>query len=79
MPGSLSDLGRLLVGLGLLLVVVGALLVLAGGPGGKLSWLGRLPGDIHVQRGNWSFYFPLTTSILVSLVLTLLFALWSRR
>ena len=35
--------------------------------------LGRLPGDIHIQRGNWTFYFPLATSIVVSLVLTLVF------
>ena len=41
--------------------------------------LGRLPGDFHVQRGNWSFYFPLTTSILVSVLLTLLFTFLSRR
>jgi hypothetical protein len=38
-----------------------------------------LPGDIHVQRGNWSFYFPLTTSIILSIVLTLIVAFLSRR
>jgi hypothetical protein len=44
-----------------------------------VPFLGRLPGDIHVQRGNWSFYFPLTTSIVLSIVLTLILALLSRR
>jgi hypothetical protein len=69
----------MLIGVGVLLVVVGGLLVLAGMLGDKAPPLGRLPGDIHVQRGNWSFYFPLTTSIIVSVVLTLLFTFLSRR
>jgi hypothetical protein len=68
-----------LIGVGVLLVIAGGLLVLSGSLGDKVPFLGRLPGDIHVQRGNWSFYFPLTTSILVSIVLTLLFAFLSRR
>jgi hypothetical protein len=41
--------------------------------------LGRLPGDIHVQRGNWSFYFPLATSLVLSVVLSLVFYLFGRR
>jgi len=61
------------------LVVVGGLLWLGSALGGKVPFLGRLPGDIHVQRGNWSFYFPLTTSIVLSIVLTLILALLSRR
>jgi hypothetical protein len=44
-----------------------------------VPWLGRLPGDIYIRRDNWSFYFPLTTSIIVSLILTLIFALFGRR
>ena len=75
----MADLGRMLVVLGVVLIVVGGLLWLGGAAGGKIPFLGRLPGDIHVQRGNWSFYFPLTTSILVSIVLTLLLAYLSRR
>ena len=51
------------------------MLVLAG----RVPWLGRLPGDIHVQRGTWSFYFPLATSLLLSVVLSLLFWLFGRR
>lgn len=65
-----------------MLMAAGALLFLAGAllwAGGRL-WpgLGRLPGDIAIQKGNWSFYFPLTTSLLVSLALTLLFWLLRR-
>jgi hypothetical protein len=70
-----GDVGRALIVLGIVLVGVGVLLSLVG----KVPWLGRLPGDIHVQRGNWSFYFPLATSLLLSVVLSLLFWLFSRR
>src|SRR5439155_658219 len=45
----------------------------------RVPWIGRLPGDIHIQRGNWHFYFPLATSIVLSLLLTLLFWLFGRR
>ena len=66
--------GLLLAAAGILIVVVG-ILVWAGG----LSWFGRLPGDIFVRRGNFTFYFPLATSILLSVALTVLFSLLSRR
>jgi thiosulfate reductase cytochrome b subunit len=71
----MADLGKLVLLLGLLLVVVGGLLMLSS----KLPFLGRLPGDIHVQRGSWSFHFPLATSLLLSVVLSLLLMLFSRR
>ena len=58
-------MGRFLIVLGIVLVVVG-LLVSFGVP------IGRLPGDITYRRGNFSFYFPLTTSIIASILLTLL-------
>jgi len=70
-----GDAGRALIVLGLVLVGVGLLLSFVG----KVPWLGRLPGDIHVERGNWSFYFPLATSLLLSVVLSLLFWLFGRR
>jgi hypothetical protein len=63
--------GRALVLLGLGIAALG-LLILVGLP------LGRLPGDIYVRRGSFSFYFPLATSIVVSVFLTLLFALFRR-
>ncbi len=70
-----QDVGKLLVVFGVLVALAGVVLILAG----RVPWLGRLPGDIHVQRGNWSFYFPLTTSILISVILTLLLTFLSRR
>jgi Protein of unknown function (DUF2905) len=75
----MTEMGKLLIGAGVALIVIGGLLVLSGSMGDKVPVVGRLPGDIHIQRGNWSFYFPLTTSILVSVVLTLLFTFLSRR
>jgi hypothetical protein len=69
------ELGKLLIGIGVLLVVIGVVLVAGGGVG----VLGRLPGDIHVERGNWTFYFPLGTSILISILLTLVLWLIGRR
>jgi hypothetical protein len=75
----MSDLGKILIGFGALMVVVGGVLLLAGSLFGKVPWLGRLPGDIHIQRGNWSFYFPLATSILLSVAVSLLLWLFGRR
>ena len=46
--------------------------------GGRVPWLGRLPGDIFIQRGNFSFYFPLTACLLISALLSLLFFLLRR-
>jgi hypothetical protein len=74
-----ADLGKILLGLGLVMVVLGAILLVAGGSAGKVPWLGRLPGDISVERENWRFFFPLGTSILLSVVLSFLFWLFSRR
>lgn len=71
----MGDLGKTLIVIGLVIVAVGGVLLLAG----RVPWLGRLPGDIYIQRGNFSFYFPLVTSIVVSVLLTLLFWLFSRR
>jgi len=70
-------MGRLLVGAGVLLALIGALLLLADRfPGLRL---GRLPGDISVERGNFRFYFPLATSIVLSIVLSLILWLINRR
>jgi hypothetical protein len=67
--------GKALIVLGLAIAAVGVLLVLVG----RIPWLGRLPGDIHVERENWSFYFPLTTSIVISIVISLVLYLIGRR
>jgi hypothetical protein len=70
-----ESFGKLLITFGLILAVVGGLMLLVG----KVPYLGKLPGDIYIQRKNVSFYFPLTTSILLSIILTILFSLFSRR
>ena len=71
----MGDLGKTLIVIGLVIVAVGGVLLLAG----HVPGLGRLPGDIYIRRGNFSFYFPVVTSLLVSVLLTLLFWLFSRR
>jgi Protein of unknown function (DUF2905) len=70
----MSGLGRALISFGIVLVIVGVVLSLSD----KLPWLGHLPGDIHIQRGRFSFYFPLTTCIIVSIVISLV-AYWIKR
>jgi hypothetical protein len=69
------SLGRLLFWLGVSFVVVGALLQLAP----QIPWLGKLPGDIQIERPGFRFTFPLATCLLISLVLTLIANLLSRR
>lgn len=71
----MESFAKLLIVFGVILATVGGLMLFIG----NVPYIGRLPGDIYVQRKNFSFYFPLTTSILLSIVLTLLFSLFSRR
>lgn len=70
MPG----LGKSLIVIGLVIAAIGLLLTLAG----KIPWLGRLPGDIFIKKDNFTFYFPLATSILISIILSLLLWLFRR-
>jgi hypothetical protein len=65
-----SSLGKSLIVIGLVVALIGVLLSFAG----RIPWLGRLPGDIYIKRENFTFYFPLATSIIVSLLLS--FVLW---
>ena len=75
----MTSLGRILVVVGGTLVVVGLLLIVLERLGaGPLSWLGRLPGDIRIEGERTRVYIPLTTSILISLLLTGLFWLFRR-
>jgi uncharacterized protein HemY len=64
---------------GVAMVLLGLVLLVAGHFSGKVPWLGRLPGDVYIERGSWTFYFPLATCLIVSVVLTLLFSLFGRR
>jgi hypothetical protein len=75
---TMAPLGKALIVMGLLLVVLGAA-VWGFGSGSITGPIpGRLPGDIYIRRGNFTFYFPITTSIIVSIVLSLIVA-WLRR
>jgi len=71
----MQDFGKLLLFVGLVLALAGLLITTVG----KIPWIGRLPGDVLIQRRNFTFYFPLTTSVLVSIILTLLLWLLSRK
>jgi hypothetical protein len=75
MANGIQHLGKFFILLGLMISAIGGILLLSG----KIPWLGRLPGDIIVQRKNFTLYFPLATSIFLSVILT--FILWfiSRR
>jgi hypothetical protein len=70
----MSDLARALIILGVLLVVVGLALLLVP----KIPGLGKLPGDIVIKREHFTFYFPLGTCILISIILSLIFWLFRR-
>ena len=70
----LGSFGKILIIFGVILVVIGLLLSL----GDKIPWIGKLPGDIYIKRERFTFYFPLMTSIIISLILTLLFALFRK-
>lgn len=72
---EVESIGRTLVIVGLVIAGLGAVLML----GGKIPWIGKLPGDILIERKNFSFYFPLATSILVSLLLSLVFWFLGRK
>lgn len=71
----MQEIGKIVVMIGALVVVVGIILWRLPS---LFGWVGKLPGDISVQKGNFSFYFPVATCILVSIVLTLLSWLFRR-
>jgi hypothetical protein len=70
-----SGLGKILVIVGAVMAAIGVLIWL----GGKIPGIGRLPGDILIKRGNFTFYFPIVTSILLSIVLSIIMALLRRK
>ena len=70
----MPELGKFLVILGAVIVILGLLLWTGIGSG----FLGKLPGDIRIERGNSAFYFPIVTCIIISIVLSLLFSLFRR-
>ena len=72
---GLGPIGKLLIFFGLIISATGIIILLAG----KIPWIGRLPGDLYIQRRNFAFYFPITTSIIVSIILTLIIWFISKR
>lgn len=70
----MMGLGRLLIIMGLFLILFGLLLTFSD----KIPYIGKLPGDIHIKKERFSFYFPITTSILISILLTLFFSIFRR-
>ena len=70
----MPEFGKMLLILGILFVVIGLFLMF----GPKIPLLGKLPGDFIIRRGNFTFYFPLATSILLSIVLTLIFFIFRK-
>jgi len=71
----LQEIGKTLIIFGIIFIIAGLLLFFFN----KAPFLGKLPGDIYIQKKNLTFYFPLATSLLISVILSLLFWLWSRR
>lgn len=64
-------IGKALVLAGITIAVIGVVFML----GEKIPWLGKLPGDIYVHKNNFSFYFPLATSIIISIIISLVLIL----
>ena len=74
MPGGFDSFGKTLMIMGAVIFVLGALLLLSG----KLPWLGRLPGDIRVEKENFRLYAPITTMILISVVISILVRIFQK-
>ncbi len=75
MADGIQQIGKVILAVGVVCIAIGGLLMLSG----RIPWVGKLPGDIYIQRKNFTFFFPLATSILISILLTLLFWLFGRR
>jgi len=71
----MNTLGKMLLLFGGLLVVMGLVLTFAD----KIPWIGKLPGDVLVRKGNFEFYFPIATCLLLSLILTIFFSLFGKK
>ncbi|HOP85722.1 MAG TPA: DUF2905 domain-containing protein [Syntrophorhabdaceae bacterium] len=66
--------GKMFIIIGILFIIIGLAFILSD----KIPFIGRLPGDIHIKKENFSFYFPITTSIIISIILTLLFSIFKK-
>ncbi len=72
---AIDSIGRSLIMFGIILIVIGSLFVLFG----KVPWFGRLPGDIIIKNEGMTFYFPVVTMLIISLVLTVILNIIGRR
>ena len=70
----MPEFGKALIILGMVIIGFGVLFIF----GGRIPWLGQLPGDLYVQRGRFSFYFPITTCIVISAIVSLVLYLFRR-
>ncbi|MEK6689859.1 MAG: DUF2905 family protein [Nitrospirota bacterium] len=70
-----QPLGKILIIIGLFIIILGILFLFAG----RIPWIGRLPGDIVIERTNINIYIPITTSIILSILLTIIFWFLSKR
>ncbi len=75
MQNAVSFMGKTFILIGIVLVVIGSILIFVD----KIPYLGKLPGDIYIKKKNFTFYFPITTSILVSVILSILLFIFSKR
>ncbi|MCR2042520.1 DUF2905 domain-containing protein [Anaerosalibacter massiliensis] len=66
-------MGKILILMGIILLIFGVIIIL----GGKIG-LGKLPGDIFIKRGNFTFFFPIVSSLIISLILTIILNLFKR-
>ncbi|MCX8110316.1 MAG: DUF2905 domain-containing protein [Syntrophorhabdaceae bacterium] len=66
--------GKIFIIIGVLFIIIGLAFMF----GDKIPYIGRLPGDIHIKKENFSFYFPITTSIIISIILTILFSIFRK-
>lgn len=73
--GDFSGFGKILIIIGLVIAGIGCLVLL----GGKIPWIGRLPGDFYYKGKNFTFYFPLATSIIISIIITIILMLIGRK
>lgn len=66
--------GKMFIIIGVLFIIIGLAFMF----GDRIPFIGRLPGDIHIKKENFSFYFPITTSIIISIIITILFSIFKK-
>jgi hypothetical protein len=72
--GIMAGLGKSVIIAGIIIIVLGIIITFAG----KIPWLGRLPGDIYIKRNNFTFYFPVVTCIILSIIISFVFWLFRK-